>query len=170
MTELYTNERPRRSVGSAHRRSGPVTLTGRWWIVALAGWVGVAWVGSAAGCGSVRHFGAPVPSEGTRGELVGDWDDVVASVDAASGRSEVAIEAVEEDGADRKVLRMRTIGDEPGRVTVTREPGPDPVRCVMEVRLGTFGDARREAALLADTRLRLGQLKGREYAPLPGDW
>lgn len=102
--------------------------------------------------------------------MVGDWNDVVPAVDAAVGRSEVAIETIDEDAADLKRFGLRTIFDEPGTLTIRRVPGPDPVRCTAEIKLGQFGDARREAAVVADIKLRLDQLRGRDYAPLPEDW
>jgi len=69
------------------------------------------------------------------------------------------------------VLRFRTIFDEPGQMTISRSgPGPDPTKASVEVKLGRLGDARREASLIADTKIRLKQLQGRDYAPLPEDW
>lgn len=127
-------------------------------------------MGFAGGCAGTERFGKPVPSAGTTATCMADWNDVVASVNAAVGQCESAIERIDESQPDVVTFSLRTIYDEPGTLVVERTPGPDPVMCTLRARLGRDGDAKREAALIRDVKYRLGQLRGRDYAPLPDGW
>lgn len=113
---------------------------------------------------------------GTTVLAVGDWNDVVASVDGVIGDHEMAVleGPVQEENTLRYELTSAT--DEPVELVFTRELSPptaprgsagsEPIR--VTARVGHLGDAARERSLIADIRARLGDLAGVDTAPLRG--
>jgi len=121
-------------------------------------------------------------------EVVGDWNDLDASIDIAASQREMAVEyagptshplPLSENDAVR-YFHLRTIRDEgvwlvvfaarPGSQTVGTAQTPranaeDDVRtCVL--RVGLLGDPARERALMHAFRKRLGALHGVDTAPI----
>ncbi len=141
--------------------------------VPLAGLIGIS---VFAGCASGPSWNQPaVHSTGTTRIIVGDWDDAEAAVTVATRQVELAILRVARPTPNQVDFDTIAPSDETGRLTLIRRP--DPARSAgsggrggeslqATARLGTYGDTRREAALLDRLERRLSQLEGVEYAPL----
>lgn len=127
--------------------------------IAIGACAGISTIGSTTGRSQVAS-----------GERVvdGDWDDVSASVAAAVRDQEVAIlSEVKTD--DVVTFELLTIKDEPGRLEARRgkgEAGGGESTITLTCRLGHFGDADRERALMDRTARRLKELAGVGAAPL----
>lgn len=125
------------------------------------------------GCGSLP----PAPDEAlvaggspVRLRCVGDWDDLGAAMIKAETAGEVDTLKRREEGPDRVIFEVRSINQELGTLTVTRDRsgGPDakgswPIELV--ARIGPRGNARREAALVNGFKIRLEELAGVDSAP-----
>lgn len=132
--------------------------------------------GCSSGSNSVDLFGPT----GSTGIVTGDWDDVNAAVQAAAQHREMAV--VSETKVDDRTIRysLLTAKSEDVTVTISRDLAADPnVRLSQEgpiairvvVKVGMFGDTKRERELIDDIRTRLTDLTGAfKTAPLPKSW
>lgn len=117
---------------------------------------------------------------GSTGIVTGDWDDVNAAVQAAAQHREMSV--VSETKVDDRTIRysLITAKSEDVTVTISRDLAVDPnVRLSQEgpiairvvVKVGMFGDTKRERDLIDDIRTRLSDLTGSfKTAPLPKSW
>lgn len=131
---------------------------------------------SGCGSGSGLSWNQPaVPSEGTTRTLIGDWDDAEAAATVATRQVELAIVQTTRPTPDQVRFETLAASDESGLLTISRPRDPLLSRkpgqrggesLEATAKLGTFGDSKREAALLDRLERRLSQLEGVEYAPL----
>ncbi len=98
--------------------------------------------------------------------VIADWDDVDAAVETGAGQAEMAVVFDETPSPDERVFYLRTIGDKPVKLTVTRTNSEAPPTIQLEVRAGVFGDPGDQARLLKAVSTRLSDLKGVEFAPV----
>lgn len=143
----------------------------------VIGLLAVAGVGCSSSGGS---GGGLFKVEGTSSVATGDWMDVNAAVLAAARHREMVVES--ETKPDETTLRFEllTVKSEQVTVTVTRSFPPDhsirmsqegPIALTIEVKVGRFGDSKREQELIDDIRARLGDLVGPfKTKPLPASW
>ncbi len=122
------------------------------------------------GC-TARRFDPPIPSDGWREIARGDWDDLDAAVEVACMRHEIArVSAADEPtgdaGSRRRVFTLVTAGSEPVSIQATGQGVTDPGDIVLTVRVGHFGDERRERAIARTLSRRLRDLAGVTVAPL----
>jgi hypothetical protein len=135
----------------------------------------------AGGCsssgGSSRGF---FSVEGTSSLATGDWADVNAAVLAAAQHREMVVETESQPDPKTLEFELLTVRSEPVTVIVTRDSLPDPsvrvsqegpIAMDIEVKVGRFGDTKREQELIDDIRSRLGDLVGPfTTKPLPESW
>jgi len=117
---------------------------------------------------------------GTSSLATGDWADVNAAVLAAAQHREMVVESESQPDPKTLEFQLLTVRSEPVTVTVTRSSLPDqsirisqegPVAMNIEVKVGRFGDSKREQELIDDIRSRLGDLVGPfTTKPLPASW
>jgi hypothetical protein len=109
-----------------------------------------------------------MPAGGSGRRVVADWDDVHPAVSLMAQQVEMAM--LDWSPGHRGVAAAReqrfellTVGDEPAELVARREDGG-----VIELsaRVGRFGDARRERALVEVVARRLEDLAGVEVRPL----
>ena len=96
----------------------------------------------------------------------GDWNDLDASVDAAAGANEMAVEATESVPAGR-TWRLRAIDDASVLVSVAARVHGEVSDMQLFARCGPNGDAQREHALLGCIAARLDMLRGKDWAAMP---
>jgi len=118
--------------------------------------------------------------QGTSSLATGDWDDVNAAVLAAAQHREMVVESESQPDPKTLVFDLLTVRSEPVTVTVTRNSLADPsvrmsqegpIALNIEVKVGRFGDSKREQELIDDIRSRLGDLVGSfTTKPLPASW
>ncbi|MBL8874225.1 MAG: DUF3568 family protein [Phycisphaerae bacterium] len=138
-------------------------------------------LGSVGGCASSGGSGGGLFTiEGTSSMATGDWIDVNAAVLAAAQHRAMVVES--ESKPDETTLRFEllTVKSEQVTVNVTRSFPPDhsvrlsqegPIAMSIEVKVGRFGDSKREQELIDDIRTRLGDLVGPfTTKPLPASW
>lgn len=152
------------------------------WTVGLLG-AGLSLAGCAGTPRDLRpSHGTPTLSEGRQAlEVVGDWNDVAASVRVAAGQCEAAV-VDEPTAADAAVARVLvfvlvTATDEPASVRVERAvtpgapgpPGPpdagEGARITVSASVGRFDDPARSRRLAGAVARRLEQLAGKATAP-----
>lgn len=116
----------------------------------------------------------------TSAEILADWDDADAAVEAALTRCASSVlrdRRYAGGGAGTPpepieiTLEIVTLRGDEGAIRLRRlDPwnGVDPVRVVVEASVGVFGNRRAEGCLVRAIALRLEQLRGVDYAPL--DW
>lgn len=131
---------------------------------------------SAALVGCTTGDGAdPVWSEGTTILVVADWDDVPAAVSAGLGQRRWTVLDATGPTRDKPEGEFRyelvDKGDRPGVLAARRRAGASsaehgPVGIELSAKLGRFGDAAEERALLNAVRARLTDLTGVDVAPL----
>lgn len=137
----------------------------------------VLWCLLLVGCSlDNRSRSSGAPSDGTTRVFTGDWNDVEASVQHAAGLSEMAvvagagfgIEPAEVVGVPTKRCQFELVtgGDEPVLVRCWAKKTGDPREIEVFARVGEFGDTPRERRLLDLIGARLGELRGREWAPI----
>jgi hypothetical protein len=121
-----------------------------------------------------------------------DWNDIDAAVSAGASKVEMAVVSANagptpagaEGDTRQRLFTLKTVRDEPAWVMVTRAPGtsdPSPLdegssakvtgpagsqAILLRAKVGRFGDRTRETALLRGISRRLGQLAGKDAAPL----
>ncbi|MBX3380702.1 MAG: DUF3568 family protein [Phycisphaeraceae bacterium] len=132
------------------------------------------------GCSSSNTGGSLFTIEGTSSLATGDWNDVNAAVQAAAQHREMIVETESQPNPKTLQFSLLTVRSEPVTVTVTRTSAPDPsarlsqegpIAMNIEVKVGRFGDSRRERELIDDIRSRLGDLVGPfTTKPLPESW
>lgn len=129
-----------------------------------------------SGCGGgFPKRGAPTPS-GTTAIVRGEWDDLDAAIEAMCGTTELALVGrvafqlqpaeVADLSTRRRGYDLLTSADEPARITFAAQETGEPTAMVMTVRVGRFGDASREAAVIEAVRRRLADLEGKDFAPM----
>jgi len=105
-------------------------------------------------------------------EVEADWDDLSAALLVAASAAEVGLVETKPARVDagREFLEWEylTIRDDSMRVLASREVrggavGPERIR--LSAMVGETGDRPAELRLLEAWKKRLGQLKGREWAP-----
>lgn len=150
-----------------HARATSVRLlTTAWGVIVVVG-LGVM----AAACASTSGGGGAEERfvDASVTEVDGDWDDVEAAVIVGAEQSEAVI--VRQSGGmkdDVRVFVIRNVLDQRGELTVTRKGANADGSSRIEMRLGvgTFGDQRKQATMLARVAKRMDDLKGREWAPV----
>mgnify|MGYP001493823331 CR=1 FL=1 len=161
--------------GSVRRVSGFSYAAARVIVLGLAALTG--------GCAGPSTGDGLLATRGETAMVIADWNDVDAAVEHGALTSEMAIVERLPPEPDRRVFRLRTIGDEPAVLIVTRATAPRSDRGVdgvgsttgvggpegmkLEARVGRFGDRAKEERLVNAVRARLGRLPGVDYAPLP---
>lgn len=137
-------------------------------------------VGSLAGCSADSprvEMSADGPATVT---LVADWNDIDAAVDVGASKAEMAVVSRNKGptwgnvGGDRerRTFVLKTVGDEPAWLEITRGPGQDAtdeaVTMTLHAKVGRLegGEPEKEQRLLRAVAHRLGQLKGRDWYPL----
>lgn len=117
---------------------------------------------------------------GTKGAVTGDWVDIDAAVLAATEKNQMAV--VDHEQVNDTTLRFNilTAKSESGTIYASRDTAVDPkVRLSREgpivikltVKVGMFGDTRREQQLIQDIGTRLSMLEGPfKTAPVPSNW
>lgn len=134
-----------------------------------------------AGCSSSGSGGSGLFTiQGTSSLATGDWADVNAAVLAAAQHREMVVESESQPDAKTLEFQLLTVRSEPVTVTVTRNSAADqsvrmsqegPIALNIEVKVGRFGDSKRERELIDDIRSRLGDLVGPfTTKPLPASW
>jgi len=118
--------------------------------------------------------------QGTSSLATGDWADVNAAVLAAAQHREMVVESESQPDSKTLVFDLLTVRSEPVTVTVSRNSLADqsvrmsqegPIALNIEVKVGRFGDSKREQELIDDIRSRLGDLVGSfTTKPLPASW
>jgi len=118
--------------------------------------------------------------QGTSSLATGDWADVNAAVLAAAQHREMVVESESQPDPKTLVFDLLTVRSEPVTVTVSRNSLADqsvrmsqegPIALNIEVKVGRFGDSKREQELIDDIRSRLGDLVGSfTTKPLPASW
>ncbi len=93
--------------------------------------------------------------------VVGDWNDLFASVDAVAERHALGVLHREQD-AERATIELIDVLGRPIRIDGERVDGLIELR----VAAGRFGDAKMERRLRKDLARRLSQLRGVDVAPL----
>lgn len=132
------------------------------------------------GCASSGNSGGLFTIQGTSSLATGDWDDVNASVLAAAQHREMVVESESQPNPRTLKFDLMTVNGESVIITVTRNSAPDPsvrlsqegpIPMEIEVKVGMFGDSKREQELIDDIRTRLGDLVGPfKTKPLPESW
>lgn len=126
------------------------------------------------GC-AARRFDPPIASDGWREIARGDWDDLDAAVEVACMRHEIALVSSAdvqpaampgEPGTRARVFTLVNAGSEPVSITAAGQGTTDPGDIVLTVRVGHFGDERRERAIARTLSRRLRDLAGVTVAPL----
>src|SRR5262249_41889303 len=125
-------------------------------------WLALGWVGAGLflvpGCESGRVTGASrEPGQaGPEQMVVGDWDDVEASVLVGATENEIAV--VSSDHTDTELrFRLRTINDDVGLLIARRDhpasgSDPAPIPIHLTASIGPFGDPPVERSLLKSTK------------------
>lgn len=114
--------------------------------------------------GSVPEF---VRTQGSRGEVVADWNDLDAAVDVGASECEMAVLAIEVESEAERAYILRTVRDEPAWLMARRIGAADEaVDVQLTARVGHFGDGRQEDRLISRVRGRLKQLRGVATHPL----
>jgi hypothetical protein len=143
-----------------------VFLTGIFRLLALTALAAIS-----AGCAGSRRI--ELVSETTadaRGNgpteivVIGDWNDVEASVLAALQANEVAI--LSQSLGDREqTFELLEITDDIAHLTAKRDPdaGADMIKIRLSAHMDTFGNPAREEKLLRSVAHRLRELAGVEY-------
>ncbi|MGH7243146.1 MAG: DUF3568 family protein [Phycisphaerales bacterium] len=148
--------------------------------VALTSVIGLLAI-AGSGCSSSNSGGGGFFSvAGTTSVATGDWDDVNAAVLAAAQHREMVVESQSRPDLKTQQFKLLTVRSEPVTVTVSRSSIPDQsvrasqegtVAMTIEVKVGMFGDTKREQELIDDIRSRLGDLVGPfTTKPLPESW
>jgi len=92
---------------------------------------------------------------------IGDFDDLTAAMDYTQTKAEVAVEQKSEANGV-VVFHLVTATDEAGRLECRAvDRGIE-----MRTRVGLYGDRARERQILEAMSRRLGQLAGRDWAPV----
>lgn len=148
--------------------------------VVIGLFVGGLLCGSLSGCSTSGSSGGIFTISGTTSVATGDWDDVNAAVQAASQHREMAVLSESDPNPTTMEFNLLTVSSEPVTITVTRSSPPDasirlsqegPIAMTIEVKVGRFGDSKRERELIDDIRFRLGDLVGPfTTKPLPSSW
>jgi hypothetical protein len=103
--------------------------------------------------------------------ITAPWRDIVPAVQVAVRQTELTIVSIEPGDRGGVIFELQSIAAEPGRLiatpaaTMPDDRTPIPIR--LEARIGLFGNQERQDALLRAVMARLGQLHGREWAPVP---
>ncbi|QQS10276.1 MAG: hypothetical protein IPK69_06550 [Phycisphaerales bacterium] len=119
-------------------------------------------VGTLIGCsaGAVRS----VPSYHASDSVlvsIGDFDDLTAAMEYTQTIAEVAVERKSETNGV-VAFEVATATDEAGRLECRAVDGGIELRA----RVGLYGDRAREQRILEAMSRRLGQLAGRDWAPV----
>jgi len=133
------------------------------------------------GCSSSGSGGSGLFTiQGTSSLATGDWADVNAAVLAAAQHREMVVETESQPDPKTLEFNLLTVRSEPVTVIVTRKSLADqsvrmsqegPIALNIEVKVGRFGDSKREQELIDDIRTRLGDLVGSfTTKPLPASW
>ncbi|MBX3390801.1 MAG: hypothetical protein KF691_15235 [Phycisphaeraceae bacterium] len=157
-------------------RISPIAASSFFVIGLFSAFQGACLVGCSTSGGSKGFF----TISGTTSVATGDWDDVNASVLAASQHREMTVLTESQPNPTTLEFDLLTVSSEPVTITVTRSSPPDPsirlsqegpIAMTLEVKVGRFGDSRRERELIDDIRFRLGDLVGPfTTKPLPSSW
>ncbi len=116
-----------------------------------------------ASCGSGPTLGGVGGDEpGATGRLSAPARDLDPAVRFAASRVEMVVESISAaDGGDRR-YELLTLRDEPAVVEIHSDAWPDddraPAPIAIEARVGRFGDADRERALVRAIARRLRDL------------
>ncbi len=172
-----------RPLNSVRRVSGFSYAPLRIAVVAAAALIGTLAASLAGGCSGPSTGNGLMATRGETAMVIADWNDVDAAVLHGVQISEMGIVETLPAEADRRVFRLRTIGDEPAVLIVSRSTGARATRGVegvgattglggpegikLEARVGRFGNREKEQRLVNAVRARLGRLSGVDYAPLP---
>lgn len=110
-------------------------------------------------------------------ELVGDWNDVTAAVDAGLSAAEVSILPITTGlsvadstdlGPNCRVFRFESIINTTGTMAIARQPGSGPESAQIVLRASFEGEdgPARTTRLLDGVARRFSQLRGVDSAPL----
>ena len=96
----------------------------------------------------------------------GDWDDLEASVLVGTSQAECVVvrRKIEEAGVAER-FEIKHVSGRTGVLTARR--GEDG-EIVLVCEMGPLRDPALEALIVDRVRIRLGDLKGKEYAPIRG--
>ncbi len=99
--------------------------------------------------------------------VIGDWNDVEASLFAVIGKAEMAILS-KTDRPNEQVYELLSVGDEPGFVYARRQPGDkdDLIPITLSCSLGFFGDPAGEKDMVSGMAARLNDLAGVGARPI----
>lgn len=129
-------------------------------------------VSASGGCQSSVLSPTEVAATGNPLTMTGDWDDLDAAVEVGLGQAEavqVGKPVVSADGRER-VYRFEHISGLKGELTATRlserEQGADVRLACRAGAIATRETADIERRVLARVKLRLGDLLGKEFAPI----
>lgn len=120
------------------------------------------------GCASGRSAPTNPSNSGPfKVTVVGDWNDVEASLYAVVGDAELAVISKSEQ-PDLQVFELLSIGDESGIVYARRNPadGADEIPITVWCSLGFFGDPAAERSLTTKMTARLKDLAGVGARPI----
>lgn len=142
--------------------------------------IGTVLIVAIGGCSTSGGGSGVFTISGTTSIATGDWDDVNAAVQAASQHREMAVLNESQPDPTTVEFNLVTVSSEPVTITVTRSNPPDPsirlsqegpIAMTIDVKVGRFGDSKRERELIDDIRFRLGDLIGPfTTKPLPSSW
>ncbi len=126
----------------------------------------ILWLATSAvvGCGGSQRVSTLSAGDVVAGgEIVveGDWDDLLASVDAIVERHALGVIRREQDESRATIELVDVLGRP---IRIEAEAVESGIR--LEVRAGRFGDPAMERVLAADLTRRLRQLRGVEVAPI----
>ncbi len=92
---------------------------------------------------------------------IGDFNDLMAAMDYTQTKTDVAVEKISQD-TGVVIFELVTATDEAGRLECRAvDRGIE-----MHARVGLYGDRSRERRILEAMSRRLGQLAGRDWAPV----
>jgi hypothetical protein len=139
-------------------------------------WLALGWVGTglllASGCESsqVVHGSTDPGPAGPDVVVVGDWNDVEASVLVGASENEIAVVSSEHTNTEQR-FHLRTIKDDLGTLIARRDhpaSGSDSAAIPIHLTasIGPFGNPPLERSLLKSTKRRLESLAGVDFRPL----
>lgn len=98
--------------------------------------------------------------------VIGDWDDVDASVASVIGRFEMAVLS-SSASQDEQTFELLMISDEPAFVYARRAPrsGDAMIPITLSCKVGYFGDPVKEKQFIVALAARLKDLAGVDFRP-----
>lgn len=101
--------------------------------------------------------------------LAGDWNDINSAAEIGSAQSEcVWVGAPKDVSPTERVFHLAHISGATGTLTVTRADAErdEDIPITLVCAMGRFGEPELERSIIEKSARRLGDLRGKEFAPV----